>query len=223
MDNCETADFAALRLEMTKRQIEARGITDERVLATMARVPRHRFVNPRDIKAAYADHPLPVGEGQTISQPYMVALMTEKLSLEGKERVLEIGTGSGYQSAILAELSQRVYTVERVASLAERARRLLEEMGYQNIEYRTGDGTQGWEEHASFDRIMVTAGSPDIPESLGGQLAEGGQMVIPVGRGYSQDLVVATKGKGKLKTRTVCGCVFVPLIGKYGWEGQSYA
>lgn len=218
MEKGKEADFAALRLEMTKKQIEARGVRDERVLEVMARIPRHRFVDARDMDGAYADHPLPVGEGQTISQPYMVALMTAELCLGGEERLLEVGTGSGYQTAILAELCRWVYTVERLAPLAQRAQKLLQELGYKNIDYRIGDGSEGWEEHAPFDCIIVTAGSPDIPLTFSGQLTEGGQMVIPVGGAFSQDLIVARKCKGKLKTKRICGCVFVPLIGQYGWE-----
>ncbi|MCK4648844.1 protein-L-isoaspartate(D-aspartate) O-methyltransferase, partial [bacterium] len=168
--------------------------------------------------SAYQDHPLPLGEGQTISQPYMVALMTESLGLKGDEKVLEVGTGSGYQAAILAELSKEVYTIERFKSLAENAKKALGDLGYENVKVIIGDGSQGLEEEAPFDRIMVTAGAPVLPKSLADQLAEGGKMVIPVGGSFSQALLLVEKEKDKMKTTSVCGCVFVPLIGEYGWK-----
>lgn len=203
---------------MVKEQLIPRGISDRRVLEAFDRVQRHKFV-PLDMqKIAYADNPLPVGEGQTISQPYMVALMTEKLALKGDEKVLEIGTGSGYQAAILAELAKEIYSIERFTMLAERARETLECTGYKNVKIMTGDGTLGWGEYAPFDRIIVTAGAPHIPETLFAQLKEGGRMVIPVGGGLSQVLTVVEKEDGRIKAHDICGCVFVPLVGKEGWK-----
>ena len=203
---------------MVRTQIESRGIRDNRVLSAAGRVPRELFVPENMRDRAYSDSPLPVGEGQTISQPYIVALMTECLELEGSEKVLEIGTGSGYQAALLAELAEKVYTVERVESLAASARRAIESLGYDNVEFRVGDGSEGWEEHAPYDGIMVTAGAPKVPAALTEQLAEGGRLVVPVGGRGLQDLVVIKKEGGQLKSRRVSGCVFVPLIGKYGHQ-----
>lgn len=204
------------RREMVRTQLESRGVRDPRVLAAAGKVPRELFVPENMRDRAYADSPLPVGEGQTISQPYIVAFMTECLELDGTEKVLEIGTGSGYQAAMLAELAEKVYTVERVESLAASARTVIEALGYKNVEFRVGDGSEGWEEHAPYDGIMVTAGAPDVPPALTRQLAEGGRLVIPVGGRGLQDLVVMKKEDGQLSSRRVSGCVFVPLIGKYG-------
>ncbi len=214
----EEVEFAQLRERMVATQIASRGIKDKRVLGVMAKVPRHRFVLAEYLDSAYEDYPLPIGEGQTISQPYMVALMTECLGLKGNEKVLEVGTGSGYQAAILAELSKEVYTIERVARLAERARKVLSDLGYGNVKVIVGDGSRGLEEEAPFDGIMVTAGAPFLPKSLVDQLAQGGKMVIPVGGSFSQALLLVEKEKGKVKTTSICGCVFVPLIGEYGWK-----
>lgn len=211
-------EFGSLRERMVATQIASRGIKNKRILETMAKVPRHRFVLPEYLDSAYEDHPLPIGEGQTISQPYMVALMTECLGLKGDEKVLEVGTGSGYQAAILAELSKEVYTIERFESLAERAKKVLRDLRYENVKMIVGDGSRGLEEEAPFDGIMVTAGAPILPKSLVDQLAEGGRMVIPVGGSFSQALLLVEKEKGKVKTTSVCGCVFVPLIGEYGWK-----
>ena len=172
-------DLEEMRKDMVDTQIAARGITDKRVLAAFGKVPRHKFV-PEDFQdAAYSDHPLPIGNGQTISQPYMVALMTEKLALKDGERVLEIGTGSGYKLAILAELAKEVYSIERFENLAEAARAKMEALGYRNVVIRSGDGTLGWEEYAPYDGIVVTAAAPDIPQSLVRQLKQGGKLVIP--------------------------------------------
>ena len=204
------------REEMVARQLAARDIRDERVLEAFRRVPRHRFVPPEIRASAYVDHPMPIGSGQTISQPYMVALMTQCLELEGAERVLEIGTGSGYQAAILAELAREVYSIERQESLAARASAVLD--GYPNIHITVGDGTEGWPEHAPYDGIIVTAGAPDAPPPLLDQLADGGRLVIPVGGSFSQTLLVYTRRGAIFDDRAVCGCVFVPLIGKYGWK-----
>ena len=215
MKNSERAKEREL---MVERQLVRRGISDPRVLEAFRKVPRHLFV-PRGLQSsAYADHPLPVGEGQTISQPYMVALMTECLGLGEGERVLEIGTGSGYQAAILAELAAEVYTVERIAALSERAREILEKLGYTNIRFLVGDGTKGWPEHAPYDGIIVTAGAPRVPDPLVEQLAEGGRLVIPVGGSWAQELAVLRRTKRGVTRRNVCGCVFVPLVGEFGWR-----
>lgn len=195
----------------------SRGIRDERVLEAMRKVPRQIFVNEHLKRMAYDDYPLPIGEGQTISQPYMVAAMTEALELRAEDRVLEIGTGSGYQTAILAELAREVFTVERIASLAEKAGRMLLDIGYSNIEFKIGNGTLGWREHAPFDRALVTAGSPGIPRELFEQLEEKGRMVIPIGDTFSQVLTVVTKMGGNLKREKLFSCIFVPLVGKNGW------
>ena len=206
------------RMKMVQMQLIRRGITDVNVLETMKKVPRHRFVPEKLAESAYGDCPLSIGEGQTISQPYMVALMTQCLELTGCEKVLEVGTGSGYQTAILAELSGKVYTMERVEDLSCRAAGILKEFGYANIRFRVGDGSEGWSEFAPYDGVMVTAGSPGIPEPVVRQLAEKGRIVIPVGGEYSQDLVAGREKKAGLEKRTVCGCTFVPLVGKYGWR-----
>lgn len=210
--------FEEQRKTMVETQLIPRGITDKNVLDAMRKVPRHGFIPENLAESAYDDCPLPIGEGQTISQPYMVALMTECLELKGNEKVLEIGTGSGYQAAILAEVSGQVYTVERVEKLCNRAGEILEACGYTNIELKVGDGSEGWAEFSPYDGIIVTAGSPDIPQSLTEQLGEGRCLVVPVGGYYSQELVVMKKKGRKLKRRDVCGCIFVPLVGKYGWE-----
>ena len=213
-------DWEATRVRMVETQLVPRGIRDERVLAAMRRIPRHRFVGPGMESSAYGDHALPIGQGQTISQPYMVALMTQELALTGNETVLEIGTGSGYQTAILSELAERVFSIERVEILAQRARELIESLGVTNAIVRVGDGTIGWNEFAPFDRILVTAGAPGVPTSLLDQLADPGIMVIPVGTQGFQELTVVTKKEGATSTRTGGGCVFVPLLGKEGW-GRS--
>jgi len=207
-----------LREEMVARQLAPRRIRDERVLAAFREVPRHLFAAGAGLREAYADHPLPIGEGQTISQPYMVALMTQCLELTGEEKVLEIGTGSGYQAAILARLAAEVYTVERVPALAERTGELFRGLGYDNISIRVGDGTLGWPEFAPYDAIIVTAGSPGVPPPLVKQLEEGGKLVIPAGSGYSQRLLVLERRGEKIIERDEGGCVFVPLIGEYGWK-----
>ena len=198
-------------------QIISRGVKESRMLNAMLKVPRHLFVGEDIQHLAYSDQPLPVGEEQTISQPYMVALMTESLQLEGDEKVLEIGTGSGYQTAVLAELAREVYTVEIVESLARKAKRLLEDLGYQNIHFKIGDGYFGWEEHAPFHAIIVTCGPEHVPQSLVGQLAEGGRLVIPVGSVY-QVLTILEKTKGETRKRESISCRFVPMTGGH-WEG----
>lgn len=206
------------RLRMVEEQIVGRGVVNERVLAVMRKVPRHEFL-PEGIRAmAYQDSALPLGEGQTMSQPYMVAFMTEFMDLTGTERVLEIGTGSGYQAAVLAELCGKVYTVERIKLLADRARTNLDRLGYRSVAIKVYDGTYGWKDMAPFDAIMVTAGSPDVPAPLLDQLKEGGRLVIPVGDRYGQTLLKIVKtAQGPMTLRSI-PCTFVPLIGNHGWK-----
>lgn len=204
-------DFYEMRRAMVTQQIVARGVKDERVIEAMVKVPRHRFVLLASRALSYTDRPLPIGEGQTISQPYIVALMTELLDLDGDEKVLEIGTGSGYQAAVLAELAKEVYTIEILEPLAKRSERLLKEMGYENVRVRCGDGYQGWKEFAPYDAIIVTCAPPAIPEELFNQLKEGGRMVVPVG-GVSQELLVIRKKNGKMETTSVLPVRFVPMI-----------
>jgi protein-L-isoaspartate(D-aspartate) O-methyltransferase len=204
---------------MLEKDIIPRGVKDERVLEALRTVPRHLFVDDNQRMNAYEDHPLPIGEGQTISQPYIVASMTEALKLDGSETVLEIGTGSGYQTAILAELAGRVYSVERVPSLTGKSRKVLDSLGYNNVLIKLSDGTLGWEEYAPYDRILVTAGAPSIPEPLTDQLRPGGILVIPVGSNTLQELTRVTKGEdGTLTEERLGSCVFVRLVGKHGWE-----
>jgi len=214
-------DFEKIRERMVNEQLIPRGISDPRVLEVFKNVERHKFVAGSLREMAYADHPLPLDEKQTISQPYMTALMTEKLALTGSERVLEVGTGSGYQAAILAELAKEVYTVERFDGLAQSAKKTLEALGYRNIHVKVGDGTLGWPEHAPFDRIVVTAGAPRIPQSLIDQLGKNGRMVIPVGGDFSQILTLVEKGDHNIMASEICGCVFVPLVGKEGWKTED--
>jgi len=199
-------------------ELRALGIHDKRVLAAMARVPRHLFVPPELLPYAYEDRPLPIGAGQTISQPYIVALSTQALALSPQDRVLEIGTGSGYQAAILAELASEVYTVERLAELSQGAQERLGKLGYKNLHFRVGDGTKGWPEEAPFDGILVTAAAPRAPKSLLDQLAEGGRLVIPIGGRESQDLWLIEKHARRLEKVYLCPCTFVPLIGEEGWR-----
>jgi protein-L-isoaspartate(D-aspartate) O-methyltransferase len=209
-----TDSEAAKRARMVETQIAARGVRDPRVLAAMRKVPRHLFVDPDARAQAYEDHPVPIGNNQTISQPYIVALMTELLELPPKGRVLEIGTGSGYQSAILAEIATEVYSIEIVPELAEAAGRKLKELGYTNVEVREGDGYRGWTEHAPFDGIIVTAAPDRIPGPLVEQLAVGGRMVIPVG-GFFQELKVFTKEKdGRVTEKDIIPVRFVPMTGE---------
>jgi protein-L-isoaspartate(D-aspartate) O-methyltransferase len=210
-------DFKDLRKRMIEGQLMSRDVRDNIVLAAFGKVPRHYFV-PEDMRErAYADYPLPIGNQQTISQPYMAALMTQCMGLKGQERVLEIGTGSGYQTAILAEIAGEVYSVERIEALAKQAVEILNSLGYKNCRIKAGDGTLGWKEFAPYDAIVVTAGAPGVPESLASQLKDGGRLVIPIGGAYYQSLSVVTKNGDEIKVREVCGCVFVPLIGMEGW------
>lgn len=213
-----THDYRLARERMVKNQLIPRGIHQKEVLAVMGKIPRHLFVEEGLIGEAYNDHPLPIGHKQTISQPYIVALMTEALELTGKGKTLEIGTGSGYQTAILAQLSDRVYTIERVRPLMEQARQRLFDLGYTNILFKSFDGTLGWKEFEPFDAIIVTAGAPRVPQPLIDQLAEGGRLVIPVGSQNSQELIrIIKKGDGT-ERENYGGCRFVDLIGVHGWQ-----
>jgi len=207
------SDFEVRRHQMVDQQIAGRGVTDERVLSAMRGVPRHLFMPQAQRREAYADHPLPIGSGQTISQPYIVGLMTALLELEGTERVLEIGTGSGYQAAVLAELAGEVYSIEIIESLGREAATLLESLGYENLEVRIGNGYRGWPEAAPFDAIIVTAAPPEIPEALVEQLAVGGRMIVPVGAGGVQDLALLTKTPTQLVRTSIVPVRFVPMVG----------
>jgi len=205
-------NYARLRERMVKRQLEARGIRDSRVLAAMRRIPRHEFIPPSFRRLAYADHALPIENGQTISQPYIVALMTQSLAVRPGEKVLEIGTGSGYQAAVLACLTDRVFTVEIIQSLAEKARGVLREQGFGFVRVRWGDGWAGWEEEAPFDAVIVTCASPEVPPGLFGQLREGGRMILPLGNPKThQKLALITKEDGEPRTRTILDVRFVPM------------
>jgi protein-L-isoaspartate(D-aspartate) O-methyltransferase len=215
-------DFAELRKLMVETQLKPRGIKDKRVLNAMGTVERHLFVGELLKSHAYDDSALSIGEGQTISQPYMVAAMTELLELKGDEKVLEVGTGSGYQSAILSMLCAEVFTIERIVPLAEKAEETFKALGYKNIRLIRSDGTLGLPEHAPFDGIIVTAAAPEIPDTFVNQLKTGGRLVIPVGSRYSQILYQVKKTAAGIKTSAFTPCVFVPLIGKYGWtEGEA--
>jgi len=214
-------DFTIARTRMVKNQLAPRGIKDERVLQVMGKIPRHLFIEEALAGEAYNDHPVPIGEKQTISQPYIVALMTEALELEGNENSLEIGTGSGYQTAILAELSSKVYTIERIKSLLVKARKILAQLGYKNIIFNAFDGTMGWSEYAPFDAIMVTAGAPSPPKALIDQLADNGRMIIPVGDRYSQELIKIVRKGESLEQKSLGGCRFVNLIGIHGWHDEE--
>lgn len=215
--------WSTRRAEMVERDIAARGVRDARVLQAMRTVPRERFVPERRLEEACADHPLPIGAGQTISQPYIVALMSEALQLQGSERVLEIGTGSGYAAAVLSRLAREVHTVERIAGLAEAARRLLAELQAANVQVHTGDGSLGWPAAAPYDAIVVTAAGPRIPPALREQLTPLGRLVMPVGRSRgAQELLRLTRAPGggdDDRTEVLCGVAFVPLLGAQGWNG----
>ncbi len=211
-------EYATARNRMVESQLISRGIKDARVLDAMRKVPRHRFVEEALVSQAYNDHPLPIGEKQTISQPYMVALMTEALELQGHERVLEIGTGSGYQAAILAELAEKIYSIERIRKLSVKAQSILDELGYFNAVLKVGDGTLGLKEESPFDGIIVTAGSPDLPQPLVDQLAMGGKLVVPVGDRYTQSLMKVVRVKEGITKTDLGGCRFVSLLGRYGWK-----
>jgi protein-L-isoaspartate(D-aspartate) O-methyltransferase len=215
----ESRKFERQRLEMVEKQIEARGIHDPKVLHAMGKVPRHLFVSEALMDQAYGDFPLPIGDQQTISQPFIVAEMTQALQLRHEDRVLEIGTGSGYQAAVLAEIVFRVYTIERRHSLFIKTRRLFDSLRYYNIITRYSDGTTGWKDESPFDAIIVTAGAPNIPKILVDQLALGGRMVVPVGDLYSQELIKITKDEKGVHEANLGGCRFVKLVGEHGWKG----
>ncbi|MBN1641073.1 MAG: protein-L-isoaspartate(D-aspartate) O-methyltransferase [Anaerolineae bacterium] len=217
----EDETFDREREEMVRRQIEMRGVRDERVLAAMRAVPRHRFVPHHLRSTAYHDAPLPIGQGQTISQPYIVGYMTAALALKEEERVLEIGTGSGYQAAVLAELVAQVISVERLPRLAEEARAVLSALGYDNVHVVVGDGTLGWPDGAPYDAIIVTAAAPAMPEPLRWQLADGGRLVAPIGPRWTQQLVRVRRRGDAFDTETLLGVAFVPLIGEQGWNRRG--
>ena len=211
-------DFAWAREKMVQEQIIGRGIKDARVIEAMRKIPRHFFVDAGIVNRSYEDSALPIGEKQTLSQPYMAALMTEALDLRGEERVLEVGTGSGYQTALLAELCFNVFSVEKIRALARKARALLDRLEYHNVAIHVGDGTIGWSEHAPYDAIIVAAGAPAVPKPLLDQLTVGGRLVIPVGDGQSQDLTRITRGAAGCEEERLGECRFVKLWGKYGWR-----
>jgi len=214
----ESRKFDRQRAEMVDKQIEARGIHDLKVLLAMRKVPRHLFVSEALMDQAYGDFPLPIGDQQTISQPYIVAEMTQALQLKSNDRVLEIGTGSGYQAAVLAEIVFRVYSIERIHPLFIKTRRLFDDLQYHNIVTRYSDGTTGWQDESPFDAIIVTAGAPSVPQALVDQLANGGRLVVPVGDRYSQDLIKITKDERGIKETNLGGCRFVKLVGEHGWQ-----
>jgi protein-L-isoaspartate(D-aspartate) O-methyltransferase len=214
----EPKKYQRMREEMVRTQIEARGISDPKVLEAMSFVPRHQFVSEALMDQAYGDFPLPIGEQQTISQPYIVAEMTQALQLTSDDRVLEIGTGSGYQAAILARIAFRVYTIERIRPLFQNSRKLFDEMRYHNIVTKYSDGTSGWPHESPFDAIIVTAGAPEIPKTILGQLGMDGRMVIPVGDQYSQELIKICRDRNGIHKTNLGGCRFVKLVGEHGWK-----
>ncbi len=214
----ESKKFVRWRREMVEKQIASRGVTDPQVLDAMSKVQRHLFVSEALVDSAYGDFPLPIGENQTISQPYIIAEMTQSLDLKGHERVLEIGTGSGYQAAVLSSIVYKVYTIERNHALFLQTRKLFDKLKYHNIVTRYSDGTQGWSEQAPFDAIIVTAGGQEIPSPLIQQLSTGGCLVMPVGGSNFQELLKIEKTKDGIKTTNLGGCRFVKLIGQYGWD-----
>ena len=211
-------NFVQERRRMVEEQLIPRGIKELLVLNAFRKVPREKFVPFERRDNSYDGFPLPIGEEQTISQPYIVALMTESLELKGEEKVLEIGTGSGYQTAIIAEIVEEIYTVERIIPLAQRAKKTLKELGYTKIKIKIGDGTEGWEEFSPYDAIIVTAAAPKLPQSLIKQLNKSGRLIIPLGNLYSQELILYEKKRRELMTRNFGGCRFVPLRGEYGWK-----
>lgn len=216
--NTNRLKYERQREEMVAKQIRERGITDPLVLAAMHAVPRHLFVSEALMDQAYGDFPLPIGEQQTISQPFIVAEMTQALALDKDDRVLEIGTGSGYQAAVLAEIAFRVYTIERIYSLYVKARQLFDRLRYHNIVTKYSDGTSGWADEGPFDAIIVTAGAPRIPQVLVDQLAVGGRMVLPVGSRHSQELVRLHRDENGIHQTHLGGCRFVKLVGEHGWN-----
>ena len=221
-ENQNLDELTAARAKMLRLNLQGRGITDPRVLKVMGQMSREQFVSPGYESQAYHDGPLPIGCSQTISQPYIVALMTQELHPGPDCEVLEIGTGSGYQTAVLAKLAKKVYTIEKHNQLSESAQAVLGRMGLDNVEFYIGDGSCGWPEPKTFDRIIFTATAPNIPEPLTDQLAEGGIMVGPVGPGMVQELVVCEKKQDQISQQIICGCRFVKLVGKYGFEETSH-
>src|SRR5882724_9445699 len=219
--NAESDPFVSLRHVMVETQLRSRGVRDERVLAAMERVPRHEFVPPYKSEAAYEDHPIEIGQQQTISQPFMVAAMAEAAEIKPADVVLEIGTGSGYQAAVLAELAAEVFTVERFASLAETAQKLLAHLNYANIIVALGDGSNGLPQYSPYDAIVVAAAAPQVPPALFEQLREGGRIVIPIGNAEEQELHLVRKHNGQPEIQRLFGCKFVPLIGRFGFQGQQ--
>lgn len=211
-------DFDSLREEMVNTQLITRGIFNKRILEAFRKIPRHKFVPGEYRKSAYGDFPLPIGENQTISQPYIVALMTQVLEPKENDKILEIGTGSGYQTAILASLTKEVYTVERIPFLLEQTYKVFQELYINNITMHLGDGSLGWQDHSPYDKIIVTAAAPNLSPELEQQLNEGGKIVIPISATFSQVLTVFSKHRGKLAREEICGCTFVPLIGKHGYQ-----
>jgi protein-L-isoaspartate(D-aspartate) O-methyltransferase len=212
-------EYSAKRQKMVETQLLTRGIKDPRVIAAMRKVPRHLFLDEALWPEAYEDHPVPIGEKQTISQPFIVAIMTETLKLSGKEKILEIGTGSGYQAAILGELAEQVYSIERLPAIAKRARRILDELKYSNIVITIGDGTLGWKEHSPYHGIIVTAASPYPPKTLLDQLKIGGRLIIPIGDEFTQDLTLYVReSEADFSKESYGGCRFVKLIGEQGWR-----
>jgi protein-L-isoaspartate(D-aspartate) O-methyltransferase len=209
--------FSGQRRKMVGEQLAERGIKDLRIMEAMNRIPRHMFVHETFQHKAYGDFPLPIGDNQTISQPYIVAAMTEVLNLKKTDRVLEIGTGSGYQTALLAELAGQVFTIERIRPLGLKAQRLLEQLNYMNIVFKVFDGTYGWPDQAPFDVILITASTQEIPKMLVDQLGEKGRLVVPVGGRDKQSLTVMTRENGRTTTQKIGDCKFVPLVGRYGW------
>lgn len=220
--DCDPQAYRTERLQMVERQLARRGLQDERVLAAMTAVPRHCFVPPEYHDLAYHDGPLPIGSGQTISQPYIVAYMTQLLHLTGGETVLEIGTGSGYQAAVLSHLAEQVYSIERFENLAQIASQRFTELEIHNVQVVVGDGTQGLPEHAPYQGILVTAAAPSVPRPLLNQLAEGGRIVLPVGKQYGQYLEVWTRKGQEFLQDVLAPVAFVPLIGKDGWETDNW-
>ncbi|MCK5100230.1 MAG: protein-L-isoaspartate(D-aspartate) O-methyltransferase [Desulfobacteraceae bacterium] len=216
--NNQSKKFERWRNDMVENQIIARGVTDLSVIKAMKKIPRHLFVSEALIETAYGDHPLPIGEGQTISQPYIIAEMTQALELKGNERILEIGTGSGYQAAILAAIVDRVYTIERNNTLFLNTKKLFDKLKYHNIVTKYSDGTLGWDQESPFDAIIVTAGGEKIPEPLIKQLSPGGKLIMPVGGNFSQELIIIEKTKTGIITKNLGGCRFVKLIGRHGWK-----
>lgn len=214
----ENISFKTLRHKMVEEQLKRRGIMDKNVLDVMETIPREVFVPELEKKYAYDDHPLPIGCNQTISQPYMVAIMTELLKLSGHEKILEIGTGSGYQTAVLSKLAKEVFTIDRIPELVEKAKLTLKALNITNVQFKYDDGTLGWPEFSPYDRILVTAGAPHIPGPLIHQLKINGQILIPVGDSFMQTLKIITKIKNGIEETNSIGCIFVPLIGKHGWK-----